>query len=206
MNPSQLIERYLALVEEEARFRRIQLMVLQEGSQSATAARNFIERYILREQRNTRTTAESQYTTATATTSTTEEDGVWLQSMSFELPATAFMDSNSSMPAFSSFLQRLANPERVRRRERGLTDSDISAACEDREWSQTTDADNIPMCPISLQPFNDGDAVRRIRVCGHEFSTEAITTALRTNASCPLCRADVTPENASQNETPRRWT
>ena len=210
MRPSQLIERYLALVEEEARFRRVQLIVLQEGQRSASDARRFIETYLLRELRDSSVTMTPQPATATVTataataaadmSTNTEEETVVLQGVSFELPTSALMNPNSAIPAFSSFLQHLSDVGRGGgERERGLTEAAIRAACEDREWSHATDAEDIPMCPISLQPFNEGDVVRRLRTCGHEFSAEAITTALRTSPLCPLCRGEVTRAIAEAN-------
>ena len=194
------MERYMALVEEEAQFRRMQLIVLQDGQRTAAEARKFIETYLLRERRDSSPTITPQYP-ATADMSThAEEDTVQLQGVSFERLTSALMHPNSAIPAFSMFIQRLTDPGGDGGgRERGLTEVAIRAACEDREWSLDIDAEDMPMCPISLQPFTEGDAVRRLRACGHEFSAEAITTALRTSPLCPLCRGEVTRGRAEAN-------
>ena len=46
-------------------------------------------------------------------------------------------------------------------------------------------------CPISLEPFQDGDEVVMIRHCGHIFSPVEFDTWFQSNCRCPVCRYDV---------------
>ncbi len=46
-------------------------------------------------------------------------------------------------------------------------------------------------CPISLEPFQDGDEVMMIRHCGHIFSPVEFDTWFQSNCRCPVCRYDV---------------
>ncbi|KAF0896916.1 hypothetical protein E2562_030766 [Oryza meyeriana var. granulata] len=54
------------------------------------------------------------------------------------------------------------------------------------EWSEA-------MCPVCLSDFSDGEAVRVLPECMHYFHVDCIETWLRSNTSCPLCRAETTP-------------
>ena len=54
-------------------------------------------------------------------------------------------------------------------------------------------------CPISLDTFNEDDAVSIIRYCGHIFNTVSLNTWFRTNCKCPVCRYDIREYNNSRN-------
>ena len=59
-------------------------------------------------------------------------------------------------------------------------------------------------CPITLEDFQDGDVVRRIRHCGHTFHENAIQGWFRSNVRCPVCRYDIREyiiPTAEHNET-----
>ena len=48
-----------------------------------------------------------------------------------------------------------------------------------------------PICPITLEPIQDGEEVTRIRSCGHLFKRNAIQGWFDTNVRCPVCRFDI---------------
>ncbi len=43
-------------------------------------------------------------------------------------------------------------------------------------------------CPITLEPFQDGEIVRRINGCGHVFRDAALRRWFQRNNNCPVCR------------------
>lgn len=46
-------------------------------------------------------------------------------------------------------------------------------------------------CPITLDDFQEGEVIRRIRHCKHTFREEAIQNWFRCNVRCPICRYDI---------------
>jgi hypothetical protein len=57
------------------------------------------------------------------------------------------------------------------------------------------------VCPISLEPFQEGDLILKIRHCGHEFKSVFLRQWFRRSSRCPLCRCNLlTP---SVNRTSR---
>ena len=46
-------------------------------------------------------------------------------------------------------------------------------------------------CPITLEEFAEGDAIRRIKHCGHVFSTQSINHWFNGHVKCPVCRYDI---------------
>lgn len=55
-------------------------------------------------------------------------------------------------------------------------------------------------CPISLEDFVEGDAVRQIIHCGHAFSEESIQNWFQSNVRCPVCRYDIRQSNTTQTQ------
>ncbi len=47
------------------------------------------------------------------------------------------------------------------------------------------------VCPITLEPFQEGETVRRITRCGHVFRDEALRSWFRRNNNCPVCRQTI---------------
>ncbi len=43
-------------------------------------------------------------------------------------------------------------------------------------------------CPITLEPFQEGETVRRINGCGHVFRDAALRRWFQRNNNCPVCR------------------
>jgi len=46
-------------------------------------------------------------------------------------------------------------------------------------------------CPITLEDFQDGDALQRILQCRHTFKRAAIQNWFQRNVRCPVCRCDI---------------
>ena len=56
-------------------------------------------------------------------------------------------------------------------------------------------------CPISLDDFNNGDQLLRIRRCGHVFGNLSLRSWFNSNVRCPVCRFDIRDtNNANENE------
>ena len=55
-------------------------------------------------------------------------------------------------------------------------------------YSLDTTSTVIPVCPISLEDFQEGDSITRIRECLHEFKTPHLTRWFLRSARCPVCR------------------
>jgi len=55
-------------------------------------------------------------------------------------------------------------------------------------------------CPITLEEFQEGEPVCKIRHCGHTFRRDAIHNWFQGNVRCPVCRYDI--RDYSPNVTP----
>jgi hypothetical protein len=69
------------------------------------------------------------------------------------------------------------------------TQAQINAATEMITYRPTTSIHT--QCPITLEEFQIGDNVRRIKSCGHIFREPAINNWFTTNVRCPVCRYDI---------------
>lgn len=61
--------------------------------------------------------------------------------------------------------------------------SQIDAATESIQFHST--------CPITLEPFSDGENVLRIKACGHVFKKKALQKWFEGRADCPMCRTNI---------------
>ncbi|KAF8671284.1 hypothetical protein HU200_049993 [Digitaria exilis] len=64
-------------------------------------------------------------------------------------------------------------------------------------------------CPVCLQNFCTADETLRAMPCSHAFHYGCISQWLRRNASCPLCRHQLLPdedEDAEEHQNQRRRT
>jgi hypothetical protein len=52
-------------------------------------------------------------------------------------------------------------------------------------------ANNNTNCPITLEPFTNGERVCRIKHCSHLFKQGALNDWFRRNVRCPICRYDI---------------
>ena len=50
---------------------------------------------------------------------------------------------------------------------------------------------NSSTCPITLEEFVEGDTIRRIKHCGHIFSSQPINNWFNSHVKCPVCRYDI---------------
>lgn len=50
---------------------------------------------------------------------------------------------------------------------------------------------NSSTCPITLEEFVEGNTIRRIKHCGHIFSSQAINNWFNRHVRCPVCRYDI---------------
>lgn len=90
----------------------------------------------------------------------------------------------------------------------GLTNNQIDLYTEVFTWtgneSSTDPSGNI--CPISLEEFQVGDDISRIRACNHQFKRPFLLRWFQRNHRCPVCRRDVTelPAQPVQPVQPER--
>lgn len=54
-------------------------------------------------------------------------------------------------------------------------------------------------CPITMEDFNIGDTISRIRHCGHTFHEDSINSWFRTSVRCPVCRYDIRDYSHANN-------
>ncbi|KAJ3679713.1 hypothetical protein LUZ60_017724 [Juncus effusus] len=55
-----------------------------------------------------------------------------------------------------------------------------------------TGKEATPICPVCLEMFRPGEKYRVLPSCGHAFHVNCVDLWLLKNATCPICRADVT--------------
>ena len=207
MRANELIERYVSIVERENEIRSEQIRLLRDSQHTVDDARRFIEMMIMREipshissprrnplgrpqptqsTRSTQPTRSTRSTRSTQSTQSTQSPQMEMHGISIDIPASAVSGELGLLRQLFGFLE-----EPSATRFTGLTDEEIDTACISREWDETIDCEELPTCPITLERFSQGDMVKKIRRCGHEFSAGAITQALRLSPLCPLCRATV---------------
>ena len=58
-----------------------------------------------------------------------------------------------------------------------------------------------PICPISLERFNNDQTVSQIIHCGHIFNTDGLNEWFQTNVRCPVCRYDIRDYRVDINTT-----
>ena len=70
------------------------------------------------------------------------------------------------------------------------TTEQINNAIERLSYNDTVDLINN-RCPITMEDFEVGDNIIRIRHCGHTFHEDSINIWFRSNVRCPVCRYDI---------------
>ena len=70
------------------------------------------------------------------------------------------------------------------------SEEEIDRSTELFEYNPTMELTNT-QCPITLEEFQEGDQVRRIRHCGHCFKRTSFDGWFETNVRCPICRFDI---------------
>ena len=69
-----------------------------------------------------------------------------------------------------------------------LTAQQMRDSTEEYTYSSDTTQTVIPVCPISLEDFQEGDSITRIRECLHEFKTPHLNRWFLRSSRCPVCR------------------
>ena len=85
------------------------------------------------------------------------------------------------------------------------TNEQLHAATIDYDFSINDIVNNTnTQCPITLEEFQEGDHVCKIRHCGHTFRREQIHNWFEGNVRCPVCRYDIrdysTNNTSQQND------
>jgi Ring finger domain len=70
------------------------------------------------------------------------------------------------------------------------SEQQIATATEEFLYTSNTNVQNTS-CPITLDDFQEGDALKRILYCGHTFRKSAIDNWFREKVRCPVCRYDI---------------
>lgn len=70
------------------------------------------------------------------------------------------------------------------------TNEQIEIATEDYIFDVNNNNTN-ERCPITMDTFEEGDELCRIKPCGHLFKKDALLTWFQTNVRCPVCRYDI---------------
>lgn len=100
-------------------------------------------------------------------------------------------------PVMGDYESLLALAERLGEVSRGLTDSEISQLPTSKHQGQALGGegasampDDLPQCNICLTDYEHGDKMRNLP-CKHDFHKDCVDQWLKTNATCPICRAEV---------------
>jgi Ring finger domain len=71
--------------------------------------------------------------------------------------------------------------------KRGLKKSALKALPK-TQYDKQADIENQKECVICLTEFEEGEEIRKLPQCGHEFHVGCIDQWLRSRSSCPSCR------------------
>jgi len=74
----------------------------------------------------------------------------------------------------------------------------ITEATRNITYDENEEYNNIS-CPITMEDFNNGEQVFKIKHCGHNFREDALRNWFRTNVRCPVCRYDIRDYTISDN-------
>jgi hypothetical protein len=88
--------------------------------------------------------------------------------------------SGTFFPAHHRFQDVIVRPTR----------DEIERATELMEYRPLMELSNLN-CPITLEEFQEGDLLRRIRYCGHTFKSQSLDDWFTMNVRCPICRYDI---------------
>ena len=59
------------------------------------------------------------------------------------------------------------------------------------------------VCPISLEPFQEGDVICEIRGCRHKFKRPLLMNWFRQNSRCPVCRYELRNYTETSSAVPQ---
>ena len=69
-----------------------------------------------------------------------------------------------------------------------LTTQQLTEFTEEYTYSSDHVQTVVPVCPISLEDFQEGESITRIRECLHEFKTPHLNRWFLRSSRCPVCR------------------
>lgn len=105
---------------------------------------------------------------------------------------------NNSLPIFNTFIRQY-----LRNRDEGNTlrntyedvvvrptEDQIEIATDTVVFDEVDENRNTS-CPITLEPFQQGEELCLIRHCSHLFKREALMDWFQRNVRCPVCRYDI---------------
>ena len=69
-----------------------------------------------------------------------------------------------------------------------LTQQQLLESTEEYTYASDPVQTVVPVCPISLEDFQEGDSITRIRECLHEFKTPNLNRWFLRSSRCPVCR------------------
>jgi hypothetical protein len=85
------------------------------------------------------------------------------------------------------------------------TNEQLQSATYDYDFSINNNVNNTnTQCPITLEEFQEGDHVCKIRYCGHTFRREQIHNWFQGNVRCPVCRYDIREYSTTNTPPPQQ--
>jgi hypothetical protein len=83
------------------------------------------------------------------------------------------------------------------------TQEQLTNATEIIRYNSETIGMTYTSCPISLEPFEEGECICRIRHCSHVFKVNQLYRWFETHVRCPVCRYDIrdTEQPISQEQS-----
>ncbi len=132
------------------------------------------------------------------------------RSVAFVLRITAmsWVPLQKLKPAFGARFIRSLPEHRADEEDRtALIEAESSETQSERhpKTQQSSDAnvpsqEHVPACSICLDDFKDGDIIKSLPSCNHQFHAECVKNWLATQASCPMCRQRVEPCHQQERE------
>jgi hypothetical protein len=200
MRTTEIIEAYMRLLESETRIREAHIGLLAQAQTEMALGRRFVETLLRPRTEGMRARyPDRQFpSSGFAMGGRIPPPGLFvpparnITNVSFEVPGQPD-GLNSFDGLITSFLQSLATDSETDTplRTAGITAQELESVSSTRLWTAENDSEALPHCTITLQPFEPGDTVRRLDVCGHEFGCRALARAMSVQATCPLCRRNV---------------
>jgi len=85
------------------------------------------------------------------------------------------------------------------------TNEQIDTATTNYDYSAGDSENNTnTRCPITLEDFQEGENVCKIRHCGHTFRRDAINNWFQGNVRCPVCRYDIRDNSTTETTQPQQ--
>lgn len=78
-----------------------------------------------------------------------------------------------------------------------LTSDQIRDFTEEYLYNADVSRTDLHFCSISLDMFQEGERILRIRQCGHEFKADPLLEWFQRSSKCPLCRCNLLTTDVS---------